>query len=161
TPTGCRQHLIYRRTRVLPSEGMWADVYLATIARAISTCGTLLSATALVIALQTRGAGGYAVAAVLIAAAAPPTLLAPLTVRVTQAAACTVLAYTPNTVAIVALVGVLACGTALTGPTLNALLPEMVGREQLPKASAIGQTASSVGMLVAPALGGLLFGWYG
>jgi MFS family permease len=155
---------------------MWRDVYLSTVARAISTCGTLLSATALVIALQTRGAGGYAVAAVLIAAAAPPTLLAPLTgwvcdrvdsrvilvtVSLVQALVCAVLAFTGGTVAIVALVAVLACGTALTGPTLSALLPEMVGREQLPKASAIGQTASSVGMLVAPALGGLLFGWYG
>jgi MFS family permease len=155
---------------------MWRDVYLSTIARAISNCGTLLSATALVIALQTRGAGGYAVAAVLIAAAAPPTLLAPLTgwisdrvdsrvilvtVSLIQAATCTLLAFTGGTVAIIVLVAVLACGMALTGPTLSALLPEMVGREQLAKASAIGQTASSVGMLVAPALGGLLFGWYG
>ena len=155
---------------------MWRDVYLSTTARAISLCGTLLSATALVIALQTRGEGGYAIAAVLIAAAGPPTLLAPLTgwvcdrvdsrlilvtVSLAQAAACTLLAFTGETVVIVALVALLASGTALTGPTLNALLPEMVGREQLPKASAIGQTASSVGMLVAPALGGLLFGWYG
>src|SRR5437762_1663325 len=107
---------------------MWRDVYLSTIARAISNCGTLLSATALVIALQTRGAGGYAVAAVLIAAAAPPTLLAPLTgwiadrvdsrvilvtVSLIQAATCTLLAFTGGTVAIIALVGVLACGMAL------------------------------------------------
>jgi MFS family permease len=155
---------------------MWADVYLSVIARAISSCGTMLSATALVIALQSRGAGGYAVAAVLLAAAAPPTLLAPLTgrlidrvdsrvllvsVSVGQAGVCTLLAFTPGTVAIIALVAVLASGTAVTGPTLAALLPEMVGRDLLPRASAIGQTASSVGMLLAPALGGLLYGWYG
>ena len=155
---------------------MWADVYLSVIARAISSCGTMLSATALVIALQSRGAGGYAVAAVLLAAAAPPTLLAPLTGRLIdrvdsrvllvsvslgQAGVCTLLAFTPGTVAIIALVAVLASGTAVTGPTLAALLPEMVGPDLLPRASAIGQTASSVGMLLAPALGGLLYGWYG
>jgi MFS family permease len=155
---------------------MWADVYLSVVARAISSCGTVLSGTALVIALQSRGAGGYAVAAVLIAAVAPPMLLAPLagrisdrvdsrvilvTVSLVQAATCTLLAYTGPTVAIVALVAILACGSAVTNPTLNALLPEMVSRKQLPRASAIGQTASSIGMLAAPAVGGLLFGWYG
>jgi MFS family permease len=155
---------------------MWRDVYLSTIARAVSACGSMLAATALVIAMQSRGAGGYAVAAVLIAAAAPPTLLAPLTGRVcdrvdsrlllvsvslVQAVVCVLLAFTPGTVAIVALVAVLACGTALTNPTLSALLPEMVGQELLPRASAIAQTASSVGMLAAPALGGLLYGGYG
>jgi MFS family permease len=155
---------------------MWADVYLSVIARAISSCGTILSGTALVIALQSRGAGGYAVAAVLIAMVGPPMLLAPLagrisdrvdsrlilvTVSVAQAVACTLLAFTRPAAAIVALVAALACGSAVTNPTLNALLPEMVTRKQLPRASAIGQTASSIGMLVAPAVGGLLFGWYG
>ena len=82
-------------------------------------------------------------------------------VSLVQAVVCVLLAFTPGTVAIVALVALLACGTALTTPTLNALLPEMVGPELLPRASAIGQTASSVGMLVAPALGGLLYGGYG
>lgn len=155
---------------------MWRDVYLSTIGRAVSACGSMLAATALVIAMQSRGAGGYAVAAVLLAAAAPPTLLAPVTGRVcdrvdsrlllvmvslAQAAVCALLAFTPGTVAIVALVALLACGTALTTPTLNALLPEMVGPELMPRASAIAQTASSVGMLAAPALGGLLYGGYG
>jgi MFS family permease len=160
----------------LPSEGVWRDAYLTVLARAISACGTVLSATSLVLALQYRGAGGYAVAAVLIAAAAPPTLLAPLTgrvadrldsrllllsVSVVQAGICTVLAFLPGTAAIIALVFVLGCGTALTTPTLAALLPEIVGPDLMPRASAIGQTASSVGMLLAPALGGLLYGAYG
>src|ERR1700704_2930962 len=86
----------------------WADVYLATIARAVSTCGDFLAAIALVIALQTRGSGGFAVAALLVAAAAPPTVLAPLTgrlvdrvdsrrllvvVTLAEAAVCTLLAF--------------------------------------------------------------------
>src|SRR5437667_12696418 len=64
-----------------PRPDRWTDVHLATVARAVSTCGDYLAATALVIALQSRGSGGFAVAALLIAAAAPPTLLAPWTGR--------------------------------------------------------------------------------
>src|SRR5256886_2982062 len=154
----------------------WTDVYLASIARAVSTCGDFVAAIALVIALQTRGSGGLAVAALLIAAAAPPTVLAPLTgrladrvdsrrvlvgVSLAEAAVCTVLAFVSATPLLVGLVAVLGCGLAITTPALNALVPDMVSRERLPKATAIGQTASSVGMLLAPALGGLLVGQFG
>src|SRR5256885_2391435 len=154
----------------------WTDVYLASIARAVSTCGDFVAAISLVIALQTRGAGGLAVAALRIAAAAPPTVLAPLTgrladrvdsrrllvgVSLAEAAVCTVLAFVSATPLLVGLVAVLGCGLAVTSPALNALIPEMVGRARLPKATAIGQTASSVGILLAPALGGLLVGQFG
>jgi MFS family permease len=159
-----------------PRPDRWTDVYLSSIARAVSTCGDFLAAIALVITLQTRGAGGFAVAALLIAAAAPPTVLAPLTGRLAdrvdsrrlllavtlgETATCTLLAFVSSTPVIIGLVALLGCGLAVTGPTLNALVPEMVSREHLPKATAIGQTASSIGMLLAPALGGLLVGQFG
>ncbi len=115
----------------------------------------------------------------LIAAAAPPTLLAPLagrladridsrrllvSVSLTEAAVCVGLAvastYAPIVV-ILALVTLLGCGLAISGPVLSALVPEMVGRDSLAKATALGQTASSIGMLLAPALGGLLVGQFG
>src|SRR5438874_4795219 len=159
-----------------PRADRWTDVHLATIARAVSTCGDYLAATALVIALQTRGSGGFAVAALLIAAAAPPTLLAPLTgrladrvdsrrlllvVSLAQAVICAILAYVRPAAVMIALVALLGCGLAVVNPTINALIPEMVGRERLPKATAVGQTASSVALLIAPALGGLLVGRFG
>src|SRR2546421_11596006 len=108
-----------------PRADRWTDVHLATIARAVSTCGDYLAATALVIALQGQGAGGFAVAALLIAAAAPPTLLAPLTGRLAdrvdsryllvtvslgQAAVCTALALVSSTAAMIALAALLGCG---------------------------------------------------
>src|SRR5207248_2564046 len=83
--------------------------------------------TALVIALQARGSGGFTVAALLVAAAAPPTLLAPLTgrladrvdsrrllfsVSLAQAALCTALAFVGQTALLVALVALLGCGLA-------------------------------------------------
>lgn len=58
-----------------PEGAVWADVYLAAGARAVSAAGDLLAAVALVLELQQRGMGGFAVAAILIAAAAPPVLL--------------------------------------------------------------------------------------
>jgi MFS family permease len=154
----------------------WRDVYLASGARAVSSCGDFLAATALVLGLQQRGAGGLAVAAVLIAAAAPPVLLVRWTGRLAdradsrlllvatglaQAAACVALAFASGPVEIITLVAVLAAGLAVTQPCLSALLPSMVPADDLPKAMALSQTAGSLGMMLAPALGGLLMGRFG
>lgn len=151
-------------------------MYLASGARAVSSCGDFLAATALVLELQQRGAGGFAVAAVLIAAAAPPVLLVRWTGRLAdradsrvllaatglaQAAACVALAFASGPAEIIALVAVLAAGLAVTQPCLSALLPSMVPADDLPKAMALSQTAGSLGMMLAPALGGLLMGRFG
>jgi MFS family permease len=160
----------------MPFTSCWRDVYLATTARALSSCGDILAATALVLALQKRGAGGFAVAAVLIAAAAPPVLLVRWTGRLTdrvdsrvllvvtglgQAGICLALAFTSGVVEIISLVSVLAAGLAVTRPCLSALLPLMVRTDDLPRATALGQTANAAGMLIAPALAGLLIGRFG
>lgn len=157
-------------------QSSWTDVYLASGARAVSSCGDFLAATALVLGLQQRGAGGFAVAAVLIAAAAPPVLLVRWTGRLAdradsrlllvatglaQAAACVALAFASGPVEIIALVAVLAAGLAVTQPCLSALLPSMVPADDLPKAMALSQTAGSLGLMLAPALGGLLMGRFG
>jgi MFS family permease len=69
--------------------------------------------------------------------------------------------YVSNVFALIALATVLGCGYAQTQPALAALLPAMVRRADLARATALGQTASSVGMLIAPALGGVLVGQFG
>jgi MFS family permease len=158
------------------AESRWSDVYLAAGARGISACGDFLAATALALALQSAGAGGLAVSGLLLAAALPLAVLAPITGRIAdrvdsrtllitaglaQAGICVALAYAHGTVLIVALVALLACGLAVTQPTLAALLPAMVRREDLARAGGINQTASMVGILIAPALAGLLVGQFG
>ncbi|HKT04114.1 MAG TPA: MFS transporter, partial [Rugosimonospora sp.] len=158
------------------TSSRWADMYLATAARAVSTCGDLAAVVALTLALQARGAGGLAVAAVLLGGAVPIAVLAPFTGRVVdrldsrlllcltalvQAAVCARLAYATTTAETVALVTLLGAGLAITQPTLAALLPSMVTRDDLPRATALGQTANTIGMLAAPALGGLLVGHFG
>jgi MFS family permease len=159
-----------------PATPRWRDVYVAAGARGISTCGDLLAATALALTLQGAGAGGLAVAGLLLAATLPLVALAPLTGRladrvdsrvllvtagVGQAAICAALAFVAHPLAVIVLVALLAAGLAVTQPTLAALLPDMVGREHLPRASAVNQTAGSVGALVGPALAGLLVGQFG
>jgi MFS family permease len=157
-------------------SSQWADVYLAAGARAVSSCGDLLAATALVLELQARGTGGSAVAAVLIAAALPPVVLARWTGRLAdradsrllltitglaQAGACVALAFASGAGEMIALVSVLAAGLAVTQPCLSALVPSMVTAGDLPRAMALGQTATSAGMMLAPALGGVLLGHFG
>jgi MFS family permease len=154
----------------------WTDVYLAAGARAVSSCGDLLAATALVLQLQARGAGGYAVAAMLIAATLPPVLLARWAGRLAdradsrllltitglaQAGACLALAFASSAGEMIALVSVLAAGLAVTQPCLSALVPSMVTAGDLPRAVALGQTATSAGTMLAPALGGILLGHFG
>jgi MFS family permease len=154
----------------------WHDVYLAAGARAVSTCGDFLAATALTLALQQAGAGGTTISALMLAATVPLVVLAPLTGRLAdrvdsriilvatgsvQAVICAALAFAGSPALIIALVAALACGLAVTQPTLAALLPAMVRREDLSKAGGINQTAGTLGMLLAPALAGVLVGQFG
>jgi MFS family permease len=158
------------------ADSRWSDVYLATAARGISTCGDFLAATALVLALQSAGAGGMAVSGLLVAATLPLVLLAPLTGRLAdrvdsrtllvgaglaQAASCAALAYAEHPALIIALAALLACGLAVTQPTLAALVPAMVRRADLARAGALNQTAGTLGALAGPALAGLLVGQFG
>jgi MFS family permease len=151
-------------------------VHLAAAARGLAACGDFLAATALALALQASGAGGMAVSGLLLASALPLVLLAPVAGRVAdrvdsrlllvatglgQAAVCAVLAYTEQPVAIIALVALIAAGLAVSSPTLTALVPDMVGRDDLPKATALMQTANAAGVLAGPALAGVLVGQFG
>ncbi|MEU2661133.1 MFS transporter [Micromonospora sp. NPDC007220] len=154
----------------------WSDVWLAATARGTSMCGDFLAATALALALQSAGASGIAVSGLLLAATLPLVVLAPLTGRLAdrvdsrkllvaaglgQAAVCALLAFATHPALIIGLVALLAGGLAVTHPCLAALLPAMVRPADLPRASAISQTASSLGALGGPVLAGLLVGQFG
>ncbi|MEH0823248.1 MULTISPECIES: MFS transporter [unclassified Micromonospora] len=154
----------------------WSDVWLAAGARGTTICGDFLAATALALALQAAGASGLAVSGLLLAATLPLVVLAPLagrladrvdsrrllvTVGLVQAALCALLAFAEHPVLVIGLVGLLACGLAVTQPCLAALLPAMVRPGDLPRASAISQTAVSLGALGGPVLAGLLVGQFG
>ncbi|GAB3186574.1 putative MFS family arabinose efflux permease [Micromonospora palomenae] len=154
----------------------WSDVWLAATARGTTICGDFLAATALALALQAAGASGLAVSGLLLAATLPLVVLAPLagrladrvdsrrllvTVGLAQAALCALLAFAEHPVLVIGLVALLACGLAVTQPCLAALLPAMVRPDDLPRASAVNQTAVSLGALAGPVLAGLLVGQFG
>ncbi|MFI5926506.1 MFS transporter [Micromonospora sp. NPDC051543] len=154
----------------------WPDVWIVAAARGTTICGDFLAATALALALQGAGAGGLAVSGLLLAATLPLVVLAPLagrladrvdsrtllvTIGLAQTAICLLLAVADDPVLVVALVALLACGLAVTQPCLAALLPAMVRPADLPRASAISQTAVSLGALGGPVLAGLLVGQFG
>jgi MFS family permease len=158
------------------SASDWRDVSVASAARGLSMAGDFLAATALALALQSAGYGGLAVAGLSLAATLPIVLLSPLTGRLVdrvdsrplllvaglvQATVCAVLAFVAHPVAMIGLVGLLACGLSVTQPAFAALLPSMVREDDLPKASAINQTAGMAGLLLGPALAGLLVGQFG
>ncbi|MFI2662397.1 MFS transporter [Micromonospora carbonacea] len=160
----------------ISGRSRWPDVWLATAARGISSCGDFLAASTLTLALQSAGAGGPAVAGLLIAASLPLVGLAPLTGRladrvdsrtllvaagVVQAAICLALAYAGHPALVIGLVALLAAGLAVTQPVLAALVPAMVTPGDLPRASALHQTAGTLGALAGPALAGLLVGQFG
>src|SRR6201991_1626661 len=154
----------------------WSDVALIAGARGTSVLGDFLAATTLALVLQQRGHGGLAVSGLLIAASLPLALFAPVGGRLAdradsrtililtglaQAAICVWLAFVSDPVLIIALVAALAGGLALTQPTTSALLPSMAHPDDLPKASGLVQTAGMIGMLIAPALAGILVGQTG
>src|SRR5918993_136253 len=166
----------YFRNMSFASASDWRDVYVASAARGLSMAGDFLAATALALALQSAGYGGMAVAGLSLAATLPIVALSPLTGRLVdrvdsralllvaglvQAGVCLALAFVSHPVAIIGLVGLLACGLAVTQPAFAALLPAMVREDDLPKASAIGQTANMTGLLIGPALAGVLVGQFG
>ncbi|MEV2236559.1 MFS transporter [Micromonospora sp. NPDC049891] len=157
-------------------ESRWADVALATSARGFATCGQFLTATTLTLSLQTSGAGGRAVAGMLLAATLPLVALAPLTGRLAdrvdsrvlligaglaQSAICVALAYAGHPLLVVGLVALLAAGLAVAQPVLAALVPAMVRATDLPRATALNQTAGMLGVLTGPALAGFLVGGFG
>ncbi|GAB3852783.1 hypothetical protein GCM10029963_42950 [Micromonospora andamanensis] len=157
-------------------ESRWADVALATSARGFATCGQFLTATTLTLSLQTSGAGGSAVAGMLLAATLPLVALAPLTGRLAdrvdsrallvgaglaQSAICLALAYAGHPLLVVGLVALLASGLAVAQPVLAALVPAMVRATDLPRATALNQTAGMLGVLTGPALAGFLVGGFG
>lgn len=151
----------------------WRDLYLCVAARGVSVCGDLLAATALALVLTQRGAGGFVVGALLLGAAMPPVLLAPVAGRIAdrvdsrlavaataplQALCCLAMLTTSSPAALIALNTALAVGVAFTQPVLAALVPEMVGVENVPRANAVMQTATSLGMLAGPLAAGLVVG---
>ena len=156
-----------------PARSRWSDVYISASVQLFGTTGAFLVMVTLVLGLQERGASGIQVAALIIAESLPMVALGKFMGRLAdrfdsrwllilagigQVVACQLLVRANEFGWILAGGVALATASAVAGPTRTALLPAMVTREHLPRAIAIGQTAGSIGMMVGPALAGILVG---
>ncbi len=152
------------------------DLLVTAVARGVSALGNGLALVALLLHLQEKGLGGWGVSALLLADALPLVVLAPLagvlvdrcdsrTLIVAsslwQTVVCLLLALVTPVPAILALVFLLGTGSVVTAPTLQSLVPRMVGEEQLNRANSLLQTTFTVAMVAGPTLGGLLYGRFG
>lgn len=151
-------------------------LWLAVLAKAVSFFGDQVAAVALLLRLQSTGAGAGAVAALLMADLAPIALLSGPAGRLAdrfgsrallatsgaaQAVVCSGLAFSSGTAGTLVLVGVLGVGQAVNGATWSALLPALVPARELPRATGLAQAANTVGLVAAPVAGGLLTAWGG
>lgn len=154
-----------------PPGSAWREVYTLAGMRSLSVFGDIMAATALTLLAQKNGAGGFAVMALLMAATLPPVFLAPLTggiadrfdsrkiiviVASLQALTCVAMMTTTSIPVLVVLCALLAVGVSFTHPVFGGLPSAMVGKDDIPRASAISQTTTMAGMLFAPAVAGLL-----
>jgi MFS family permease len=153
-----------------------ADVRRIVVAKSLSWLGDTVATVALMLRLQGHGAGAAAVAALLIANAAPLMLLSGVVGQLVdrydnrrllvvsslaQAAVCAAVAFVHPTAAVLALVAALGAGQAVNGAAWQALLAAVVEGDDLTRAIGHTQAGRTLAGVVAPAVAGVLSGLWG
>ena len=152
------------------------DFVIALVGRVVSTFGDGVAVVALALRLQADGAHPYEVGLLLAAGSVPLLFLARPVGRLVdsydsrrllvagglvQVATTIPLIFLHSVAPIVLLVAVLGAATAVTGATWSALIPRVVGEDQLAEAISTQQALSVLALVGAPAVGGLLAGAFG
>lgn len=152
------------------------DFLIALTGRMVSTFGDGVAVVALALRLQTDGAHPYEVALLLAAGSVPLLLLARPVGRLVdshdsrrllvggglvEVVATIPLIFLHSVVPLVLLVAVLGVASSVTGATWSALIPRVVGEDQLAEAISTQQALNVLVMVAAPAVGGLLAGAFG
>jgi MFS family permease len=152
------------------------DLLVALAGRAVSTFGDGVALVALTLRLQGDGGRPYEVALLLAAGVIPQLLLARPVGRMVDAhdsrrllvagglaevAATVPLVVLHSVAAIVLLVAVLGAAASVTGATWSALIPRVVGDDDLAEAVSAQQSLNVLALVGAPAVGGLLAGAFG
>lgn len=150
------------------------DVAVVAAGRGVSVVGDEVALVALLLWASAEGHGPVLVAALVLAAAVPQLLLAPVSglaadrlplrrlvvgVALAQAVLCLALAAVlPDgaPAAVVGLVALRAAGQSLLGPAWQTWVPSLVPADGLTKALSTVQTTTATAALVGPLLGGAL-----
>ena len=152
------------------------DLRTSITARSISVFGDEVAVVTLTLRVHDSGGGPALVAAVLAAGMLPVALMAApagqlvdrldsrtllLTVGAAQTALCVALALARGIAATLILLTALGALQAVTQATWQALVPRIVGDENLAAAMGRVQAAQTLAFIAAPALAGVLTGWLG
>lgn len=150
--------------------GATRDVRISAVAKAVSLLGDQAALLALTLRMAASG-HSWQVGAVLIAGMLPLVVCAPLAGRwadridyrrllvpaaAVQALCCLALAVEQGTAATLVLVFALGAAQSVTSAGWSALLPRLAADGDLTKAYSLSQTYTSLAVIAAPALGGLL-----
>lgn len=154
----------------------WSDIHAAMACALLGGTAMFTADFALVLRLQSTGMGGAAVATLIFCATLPLVLLAPITGRMAdrfdsralmaasgllQAAAITGMTLADGLPVLLALVVLNAAGTAMLSPTVSALVPAIATAADLPRAVAMVQTGTLIGMTAGPATAGFVVAAHG
>jgi len=152
------------------------DFVIALVGRAVSTFGDGVAVIALALRLQADGAHPYEVGLLLAAGSVPLLFLARPVGRLVdshdsrrllvggglvEVATTIPLIFLHSVVPLVLLVAVLGVATSVTGATWSALIPRVVGEDQLAEAISTQQALNVLVLVGAPAAGGVLAGAFG
>ncbi len=152
------------------------DLIVALAGRVVSAFGDGVALVALTLRLQADGAHPYEIGLLLAAGSAPQVVLARPIGRLvdahdsrrllvlgglTEVAATIPLVVLHSVVPLVLLVAVLGAAASVTGTTWSALIPRVVGEDNVAKAVSAQQSLSILALVGAPAVGGLLAGAFG
>jgi MFS family permease len=162
----------------LRRDSIWLhrDLRLMLPARALSSFGDDMTLVVLTLRVYDEGLGPWSITGLLICAAAPVVVLAPLAGRLVdsvpfrtlalgtaiwQAACCAALAFAAPLWSIYLLVVALQAGHVVAGPTWQALVPSIARPDQVGRVVSTSQAMNTVAIVAAPAAAGLTVGWFG
>jgi MFS family permease len=152
------------------------DFLVSLAGRCASRFGDEVAVVALTLRLQAAGARPYLVALLLAAGLVPMIAAAGaagrvadsadsrrvlVTATVAQACCCVPLIFTRQAAAMIVLVALLGTGAAFSQATWQALIPRVAGEENIGAATAVQQATFTLGMILAPAVAGILAGAFG
>jgi MFS family permease len=159
-------------------DSIWRhrDLRLLLPARAISAFGDDMALLVLTLRVYSAGFGPWSITLLLLCAAVPVVVLAPVAGRLVdtvpfarlataaaawQAACCVALALVDPLWAVFALVVLLQVGHVVANPAWTALVPEIAEPDEVGRALGASQAMSTVASVAAPAVAGMLVGTLG
>ena len=159
-------------------DSIWRhrDLRLMIPARAISAFGDDMALLVLTLRVYADGFGPWSITLLLLCAAAPVVVLAPVAGRLVdsvpfrtlaawsagwQAACCVALAFVGPRWAVFALVVALQVGHVVANPAWTALVPEIAEPDEIGRAMGASQALTTAAAVAGPAAAGVLSGVFG